>query len=167
MKQIKIRHARTEDFQAITDIYGYHVLHGTGSFEITPPDRAEMIRRWKEVLGFGSCYLVAECEGAVIGFAYAGPHKAREGYRYCVEDSIYIAHEFCRKGIGTKLLTALIDECSMLRFTQMIGEVGDSRNIASIKLHEKLGFKHCGCLPKVGYKFDQWIDIVNLQKSLK
>ncbi len=164
---IEIREANGRDFEAITDIYAYHVLNGTGSFEIVPPSLDEMKKRWHKVLDWGGPYLVALIEKEVVGFAYGGPHNTREAYKWCVEDSVYVSKDHQHQGVGTALEKELIKRCKDGRFTEMVSVIGDSENIGSIKLHEKLGFKHCGCFHKVGYKFGRWLDVVFMEKTLK
>ena len=110
-------------------------LHGTATFEIEPPDEAEMARRQRALMARGYPYLVAECAGVVAGYAYAGPYRDRPAYDWCVEDSIYVAPEFHRQGIGRPLLARLIAESEALGFRQMLGVIGDSANTASVAVH--------------------------------
>src|SRR5437870_10339275 len=98
------------DIPAITRIYAHAVRHGTASFEFEPPDEAEMTRRMRALLDAGYPYLAAESDGALLGYAYAGPYRTRPAYRYTVENSIYIAPEAHRRGIGRALLDRLITE---------------------------------------------------------
>jgi phosphinothricin acetyltransferase len=161
-----IRLAAPRDLEAIAAIYAHHVRHGTSSFELEPPDEAEIDRRRREVLARGLPYLAAEVEGRVAGFAYAGLYRPRRAYRYTVEDSIYLHPDFVRRGIGRALLGRVIEECAGLGYRQMIAVIGDSANAASIGLHESLGFRTVGVLQAVGYKFDRWVDSVLMQRAL-
>ena len=164
--EVNIRSAAEKDIDAITEIYEQAVLFGTGSFELVPPSSSEMYRRMRKVVALRAPYLVAELEGDILGYAYAGPYRSREGYKFTLSDSIYV-HQECRHlGVGTQLLTSLISECDLRGFKQMIAIIGDSSNIPSIKLHESCGFKHVGTLRKVGFKFDRWLDSVLMQKEL-
>ena len=162
-----IRPAKTADIPAITRIYAHAVAHGTASFELTPPDEAEMARRMHDLTGKGFPYLVAEIDGALAGYAYAGPYRSRPAYRLTVEDSVYIAPDTHRRGIGRALLAALIEAAQAHGFRQMIAVIGDSpRQAASIGLHEALGFRHVGILDNVGFKHGRWLDSVLMQRAL-
>jgi phosphinothricin acetyltransferase len=163
---ITVRDAKEGDFETITSIYAWNVRHGTGSFEIDPPDRDEMMKRWRAALAWSGIYLVAERGGQVLGFAYAGPHNTRAAYRGTVEDSIYICPLAQHKGIGTMLLTELIRRCRRAGFRQLVSVVGDSGNKGSVGLHEKLGFAHCGGFRAVGRKFGRDLDVVFMQLDL-
>ena len=163
---VNIRKARPADIDGITTIYEQAVLLGTGSFEIVPPGADVMLMRMKEAEQAKCPYLVAELEGAIMGFAYCHPYRPRPAYRYTIEDSVYV-HPECRNlGVGTQLLTSLISECDLRGFKEMIAVIGDSENTASIKLHEHCGFIRVGVLRSVGYKFDRWLDSVLMQRSL-
>jgi len=164
---VAIRLAKTSDIPAITRIYAHAVEHGTASFELTPPDEAEMARRMIDLTGKGYPYLAGEIEGALAGYAYAGPYRARPAYRLTVEDSVYIAPDRHRRGIGRTLLAALIEATAVRGFRQMIAVIGDSpRQAASIGLHETLGFRHVGILQDVGFKHGRWLDSVLMQRAL-
>ncbi|HUK19422.1 MAG TPA: GNAT family N-acetyltransferase [Bryobacteraceae bacterium] len=161
-----IRPAEAADLPAITAIYGYHVLHGTASFETEPPPLEEMARRHSEVVRHGLPYLVAELTGEVVGFAYAAPYRPRPAYRFTVEDSVYIRDDHAGKGLGRSLLGALLRLCEQAGSKQMIATIGDSQNTASIRLHRTAGFEHVGVLRNVGLKFGRWLDTVIMQKAL-
>ncbi len=164
---VTIRPARAADIPAITRIYAHAVEHGTASFELTPPDEAEMARRMDDLLRKGYPYLIAEAGGALAGYAYSGPYRTRPAYRPTVENSVYIAHDRHRRGVGRVLLAALIEACAASGFRQMIAVIGDSpRQAASIGLHRDLGFRHVGILEDVGFKHGRWLDSVLMQRSL-
>ena len=154
------------DIPAITRIYAHAVEYGTASFELTPPDEAEMARRMDELVSRKFPYLAAELDGALAGYAYAAPYRARPAYRFTVENSVYVAHDLHRRGVGKALLEALIEACTKGGFRLMIAVIGDSRQAASIGVHEATGFKHVGIFENVGYKFDRWIDTVLMQRAL-
>jgi L-amino acid N-acyltransferase YncA len=166
MSAISIRPAGANDLAAIARIYADAVRHGTASFEIDPPDQAEMTRRFADLRGGGFPYLVAQDEGAVAGYAYAGPYRARPAYRFTVEDSIYVAAPSRRRGIGRALLERLIQEAEGYGFRQMIAVIGDSDQPASIALHAAAGFRIVGTLDGVGFKLDRWLDSVLMQRAL-
>lgn len=161
-----IRAATAADGPAIQNIYAHHVLHGLASFEETPPDVAEIMRRHDAVTTAGLPYLVAELDGAVRGFAYAMKYRERSAYRYTVENSIYVAADAMGRGIGGGLLAALITRTADAGYRQMVAVIGDSGNAASIALHARHGFRVVGVLPAVGYKFDRWVDSVLMVLAL-
>lgn len=161
-----IRPSTDADIGAITAIYAWNVENGLGTFEEIPPDAAEMARRRQAFLDRGLPYLVAEQDGQVLGYAYAGPFRLRAAYRYTVEDSIYVAPDAAGKGVGKVLLAALIEACEALGFRQMCAVIGDSGNAASIGLHAALGFEHKGVFPDMGHKFGRWVDLVWMQRPL-
>jgi L-amino acid N-acyltransferase YncA len=161
-----IRAAREDDLATITEIYRYHVAFLTASFEHELPDLQEMTRRWRETARRGFPYIVAELDGRVLGYAYAGQYRPRVGYRYTVEDSIYLHHEHTGRGLGRALLAELITQCERAGLRQMIAAIGDSENIASIRLHEQFGFTMIGTLKAVCWKFNRWLDSVLMQKDL-
>jgi L-amino acid N-acyltransferase YncA len=166
MSDIPIRPATPRDLAAITRIYDHAVRHGTASFEIEPPDEAEMARRQQALLAGGFPYLVAEQDGMVAGYAYAGPYRARPAYRWSVEDSIYLDPRMQGRGIGRTLLERLIVEAQARKFRQMIAVIGDSANAPSIELHRALGFRLVGTFDNVGFKFGRWLDSVLMQRPL-
>ena len=166
MSAVSIRPATPADIPAITRIYAHAVKHGTASFELEPPDDAEMARRQRTLLDGGYPYIVAEIDDALAGYAYAGPYRPRPAYRFSVEDSIYVDPNAQRRGIGRVLLEHLIEECERRGFRQMIAVIGDSAQTASIELHRALGFRMIGAVENVGYKFGRWLDSVNMQRTL-
>jgi phosphinothricin acetyltransferase len=161
-----IRPSRDDDLAAITEIYGHHVLHGIASFEEVPPSRDELTARRAAILDKGLPYLVAERDGRVVGYCYAGPYRPRSGYRFTLEDSIYIDQSETGRGIGRLLLHPLIERCGELGYRQMIAVIGGSETLPSIRLHEALGFTHIGTLPTIGFKFGRWVDTVLMQRAL-
>jgi len=162
---VTVRHATRADIPAITRIYGHSVEHGTASFELSAPDEAEMTRRFNELTTNGFPYLVAAVDGAVVGYAYAGPYRPRPAYRFTVENSVYVAHDSHRRGVGKLLLQALIEACTEKGFRLMVAVIGDSNQAASIGLHEAAGFKHAGVFENIGYKFDRWLDNILMQRT--
>jgi phosphinothricin acetyltransferase len=160
-----IRPASGDDAATIAAIYGYFVRTSTATFETEPPDTTEMIRRIEAVNEIGLPWLVARRGLRVIGFAYANRYRPRPAYRFTVEDTIYVDPAFAGRGIGNQLLTALIENCRRNGAKQMIAAVGGD-NPASIALHTSLGFLQAGVLSKVGFKFNQWIDLTLMQKPL-
>lgn len=161
-----IRPSRDEDLPAITRIYGHHVLHGTGTFETTPPSVEDMTARRADVLGKQLPWLVVEDDGQVLGFAYGNWFKPRPAYRFSVEDSIYLAPEAAGKGLGRALLAELMAELERGGIRKVMAVIGDSANAGSIGVHTALGFEHVGVVRSCGWKFERWLDIVLMEKTL-
>lgn len=163
---VVLRPAEARDIAAITQIYADAVIKGTASFELTPPDETEMTRRYETLVSTGYPYLAAELSGAVAGYAYAGPYRARPAYKWTVENSIYVAPRFHRRGIGLALLKRLIAESERRGFRQMIAVIGDSAQTPSIALHAAAGFAPVGVLRSVGFKHGKWLDTPLMQIAL-
>src|SRR5690349_8841511 len=132
---LKIRSATIQDLPAIAAIYSHHVLHGLASFEVEPPDVAQMRQRFDAIRALGLPYFVAEIGKKLAGYAYAAVYRTRPAYRYTVEDSVYVDSDFASQGVGSALMPALIDGCAAAGRRQIIAVIGDSANHASIKLH--------------------------------
>ena len=165
--QISICPGTAGDIPAITRIYAHAVRHGTASFELDPPDEAEMLRRQRALVDGGYPYIVAENDGSILGYAYAGPFRPRPAYRHSVENSVYVAPQAQRRGVGRVLLDALIVRCTDAGFRQMIAVIGDSTlQAASIGLHAAAGFRMVGTLDAVGFKHGRWLDSVYMQRPL-
>jgi L-amino acid N-acyltransferase YncA len=161
-----VRDLREGDFAGVQAIYAFHVLHGLASFEEEPPSADELARRYADIRACGLPYLVAEWDGEIIGYSYAAPYRTRSAYRFTVENSVYVDHRQYRNRVGHALLSALIGRCSSGGWRQMVAVIGDSENIASIGLHQRLGFQRAGLLHAVGYKFGRWVDSVFMQRTL-
>jgi phosphinothricin acetyltransferase len=161
-----VRTSTEADVARCAEIYRHHVLHGTASFEVEPPDLAEMQRRRAAVLELGLPHLVAERDGRVVGYAYAGNWRPRPAYRFSVEDSIYIDKDAVGRGVGKALLPVLIDHCTALGKRQMVAVIGDSVQVASVRLHASCGFEMVGTLKNIGFKFGRWLDSVLMQREL-
>ena len=161
-----IRPATFADIPVITRFYAQAVRHGTASFELEPPDETEMAQRMKAVVEGQFPYLAAEIDGKVAGYAYASLYRTRPAYRFTVEDSVYIAPDMQRRGIGIALLKALIEACTARGYRQMIAVIGDSDQAASIGVHKACGFEPAGNLKSIGWKFGRWLDTPLMQLSL-
>mgnify|MGYP003707199537 CR=1 FL=1 len=166
MSALEIRPTLDADLPAITTIYEHAVRHGTATFELVPPDLAEMTRRYRALMDGGYPYFVAVLDGRVAGYAYAGAYRPRPAYRFTVENSIYLDPSSHRRGIGLQLLQRLILECEARGFRQMIAVIGDSANAGSVGVHTRTGFKMIGTHPNVGLKFGRWLDTVMMQRDL-
>lgn len=162
----RLRDADPADIPAITAIYREAVLTGTASYEITPPDEAEMARRHAAIVEKGYPYLAAEDPaGAILGYAYAGAFRTRPAYRWIVEDSIYLAASARGQGVGRALLAALLERCTALGFRQMVAVIGGSEP-ASVALHRSAGFTEIGAIKGAGYKHGRWLDTMLMQKAI-
>lgn len=166
MSRLLVRPSTADDVTAVTSIYGWHVRHGTGTFETDPPDEAEMSRRRADVLSKGLPWLMLEQDGTVLGYASANQFRPRPGYRFCLEDSVYLAADAAGRGFGRLLLTELVARCEAAGARQVLAVIGDSANAASIGVHRALGFDHVGTIRAAGWKFERWLDVVLMQRSL-
>ncbi|MEO8309986.1 MAG: N-acetyltransferase family protein [Caldimonas sp.] len=166
MTSLLIRPSTADDLSAVTAIYGWHVRHGTGTFEIDPPGLDDMARRREDVLAKGLPYLVLEGEGEVCGYAYANHFRPRPAYRFCLEDSVYVAADQAGRGFGRLLLSELLARCEAAGARQMLAVIGDSQNVGSIGVHRALGFAHAGTIRSAGWKFERWLDVVVMQRHL-
>ena len=163
---IKIRPSTDTDVAAITAIYQYHVLHGTGTFEITPPTPEDMAGRRQDVLAKSLPYLVLEEDSTVVGFAYCNWFKPRPAYRFSAEDSIYLAPTASGRGMGKLLLTELMAQAERAGVRKLIAVIGDSANQGSIGVHQVCGFTHVGVLSACGWKFERWLDVVLMERFI-
>ena len=161
-----IRPSNAADLPAITAIYGWNVLNGTGTFELDAPPEVEMARRRSEVLTNGLPWLVAQRDGTVVGFAYANPFRPRRAFRFCLEDSVYLTVDAQGQGLGKLLLVELMARCEALGARQMMAVIGDSQNLGSIGLHRNMGFEHVGVMKASGWKSGRWLDVVIMQKAM-
>jgi phosphinothricin acetyltransferase len=162
-----IRDAISADFEAITGIYAWNVLNGTGTFALEPPSQDEMLAGFHPLKAMRLPYIVAVEGETILGYAYAAPFRTRPAYRYGVEDSIYLAPEAVGKGVGKALLNRLIEACTARGLYSMIAVIGDSANAASIGVHRACGFTQTGVLPNAGFKFGRWLDVVFMTRDLR
>jgi phosphinothricin acetyltransferase len=161
-----VRPAAAGDVAAIQAIYAHHVLHGTGTFELVPPSVEEMAERIAAITTRGLPYMVAEMEGRVAGYAYAGPFRLRAAYSYTAEDTVYVSPDFHRRGVGRAVLARVIEDCERLGLHQLVAVIGGSDNAGSIGLHAALGFEPAGVTPGLGWKDGRWNDVVWMQRPL-
>ncbi|MDQ2962607.1 MAG: N-acetyltransferase family protein [Pseudomonadota bacterium] len=164
---VTLRVATVADVPAIANIYAEQVATGTASFEYEPPTVAEIRRRYEAIIAAGYPYFIAEeGERTVIGYSYASAYRPRPGYRYTVEDSVYVTPAAGGRGTGRALLSRLIEACSERGDRLMVAVIGDASNVASIALHRALGFAEVGRMPGVGWKFGRWVESVLMQRAL-
>jgi L-amino acid N-acyltransferase YncA len=161
-----VRDSTEADIAQITAIYAHYVRTHTATFEIDPPDEAEMKSRWSGIHSAGFPYVVAESNQRVLGYCYVSWYRLRPAYRYTLENSVYVAPENVHGGVGHALLDHVLKMCERAGYREIIAIIGDSDNAPSIGLHRKAGFAHVGTLRNVGYKFDRWLDSVVMQRSL-
>jgi phosphinothricin acetyltransferase len=161
-----IRPATLADIPAITRNYAHAVTTGTASFELEPPDETEMTRRMQALLDGKFPYFVATIGDATAGYAYASLYRTRPAYRFTVEDSVYVAPQMHRRGIGKVLLEKLIEACTAQGYRQMIAVIGDSAQAPSIGVHKACGFEPAGNLQNIGFKFGRWLDTPLMQRPL-
>lgn len=161
-----LRDAVDADIAAIAAIYADEVRERVNTYEYDVPDTDEMLRRMHAVRAGGFPYIVAEVDGTIAGYAYAGSFRARLGYRFTVENSVYVAASAQGRGVGAALLGALIDACTASGFRQMVAVIGEPTNTASIRLHERFGFRHTGTMPGIAWKHGRWLDTVFMQRAL-
>lgn len=166
MSDIEIRTATAADIPGIAAIYRPAVEKGSASFELDPPDDAEMRKRFDAISGAGYPYIVAVRAGRVLGYAYASAYRTRPGYRFTVEDSIYVDEAAQGQGIGARLLDQLIVRATANGYRQMIAVIGDSMNWGSIAVHRKAGFTFVGTIHSIGFKHGRWLDSVLMQRAL-
>jgi L-amino acid N-acyltransferase YncA len=161
-----VRTAHEADIAAISAIYAAEVRDFVNTYEYDAPDEAEMLRRMQGIVEAGYPYLVAEVDGEIAGYAYASSFRARIGYRFTVENSVYVAADRQGRGIGSALLGRLIADCESRGFRQMVAVIGGAANAGSIRLHERFGFRYIGTFPGIGLKHGRWLDTVFLQRPL-
>ncbi len=157
---------KSEDLEEVTDIYNYYVISSASTFDNEIQETEKIKHKFEKLLSQKMPIIIAKIDKKVVGYAYASPYRQRWGYRYSVEDSIFVHKDYIRKGIGESLLQELIKKVKVLGFKQIVAIIGDSTNIASIKLHRKLGFQIVGKMPGIGKKFNKWLDNVIMQKPL-
>jgi L-amino acid N-acyltransferase YncA len=163
---VRTRSCEPADVPAVQEIYAHHVTTGLGTFEEEPPSVQEMERRLDSIVGAGFPFVVAEIDGRVAGYGYAGPFRTRASYRFTCENSVYVAEPALRHGVGFAVMRQVIDACRRLQMKQMLAVIGDSENAGSLGLHARLGFEHVGVFRNVGFKFGRWVDVVLMQLDL-
>lgn len=163
---VQLRSVAPADFPSVHAIYAHAVLHGTASWEWEPPTVGELERRAQAILDGDFPWIVAESEGRLLGYAYAGPYRPRAAYRWTCEDSIYIAPDAQGRGLGRLLLADLISRCTALGLRQMVAVIGDANSRPSIGLHAAMGFAPAGTICNAGFKHGRWLDQVLMQREL-
>jgi phosphinothricin acetyltransferase len=153
------------DIPAITAIYRHAVENSVATFDTEAPGETFMADKFGHMLELGHPVIMAEQDGATIGYAYASTYRPRPAYRFTAEDSIYLAPEAQGQGVGSALLGQLLEDSKAFGFKQMLAVITAER-ANSIRLHERHGFRLIGRYEALGYKFDRWLDIVHMQLAL-
>lgn len=163
-----VRRLAHADLNQVRDIFGWYAINSVVTFEEAPRSDADWSALAGELDELGLPFLVAEADGAVAGYAYAGPWRRKPAYRATVEDSIFISPGQTGRGIGRLLLTDLLTACAAAGSRQVIAVIADSGSgtEASVGLHESCGFTHAGHLVDVGYKHGRWIDTLLMQRAV-
>jgi L-amino acid N-acyltransferase YncA len=161
-----IRPTTPEDLDAIGEIYAHHVQTGVATFELTPPDRSEWLRRFQAVTAAGLPFLTALVDDEVAGYGYCAPWKQRPAYQHTVEDSVYVAPHAVGRGVGGRLLDGLLADCARAGVREVIAVIVDADGAASLALHRNRGFVDAGRLASVGFKHGRWLDTLLLQRSI-
>ena len=165
--QMRLRSAKIADAAKMAEIYNHYVLNGTATFEEQALSTREYENRLSQILEHNLPVIIAEnYDSQLLGFAYASVYNSRTAYRFTVENSVYVHHQHSRKGVGKKLLSELIPACKDRGFKQMMAVIGDSNNLGSIQLHKSMGFMEIGIAKHVGYKFETWLDVFYMQRTL-
>ena len=162
----EFRPTSPNDLDATGEIYAHHVRTGVATFELTPPDRAEWLQRLRDVTELELPFLTATHDGDVAGYAHCAPWKTRPAYRHTVEDSVYLAPHAVGRGVGGRLLNALLEGCARSGIREVIAVIVDDNGAASLALHRNRGFVDAGRLSAVGFKHGRWLDTMLLQRSL-
>lgn len=166
MENLVIRDAAPDDAEAVAAIYGYHVLHGTASYDVVPPPADYLRDKIEAVTAAGWPFLIAERDGLVVGYAYATQFRDREGYRFTAEDSIYVHPDWMGQGIGGALLDVLIERSVDFGFRTLIAVIGGGE-VGSVAVHASRRFREVGRLHAAGYKNGRWLDNVYMQLEMR
>jgi L-amino acid N-acyltransferase YncA len=161
-----VRPACPADLEQVAEIFGWYAVNSLATFEEFPRPRSEWARHAGELAGLGLPFLVAETDGEIAGYAYAGPWRRKPAYRLTVENSVFVAHGRTGSGIGRLLLTELLTKCGEAGLRQVIAVIADSGDPASVGLHLACGFTQAGRLDGVGFKQGRWIDTLLMQRTL-
>jgi L-amino acid N-acyltransferase YncA len=165
-KAFELRETRAADIAQIARLYAHYVLTHPATFEIEPPDVAEMLRRFEALRAERYPYWVAVEQDTVLGYCYIGTYRSRIAYQHTAENAVYVAPEHARRGVGLALLGRCLEACAPRGIREVIAVIGDSANLPSIALHRRCGFRHVGTLTAVGLKFGRWLDTVIMQRSV-
>ena len=164
---VAVRAGSPDDLDSVAEIYAHHVVAGVATFEVAAPDRLEWLRRFTAITSSGLPFLIAAIDSRIVGYAHCAPWKPRPAYRHTVEDSVYVAPDAVGRGVGGRLLDALLHECARAGVREVIAVIVDADGAASLALHRHRGFADAGRLKSVGFKHGRWLDTVLLQRSIE
>jgi phosphinothricin acetyltransferase len=164
--EFTIEEAKVPDLDQIREIYTHYVKNTTASLEEKAPTSDDILELYSNIMAKNLPFIVAKAGGRILGYCYAQPYRNRSAYRFTAEESIYVHKDFLRNGIGAELLDAVIKKCKEIGYKQIVANVVYSGNEESIDFHESMGFVQRGRLINVGFKFNQWVDTVLMQKEL-
>jgi phosphinothricin acetyltransferase len=162
----QIRDVASPDIPAIRAIYAAEVLTGVATFEEVPPTETEMTARIDKISKAGLPYVVAERDGELLGYAYAGQFHVRAAYRSTLENTVYVRPDVHRRGVGRALLVEVIARAEAGGYRQMMALITHAQDSPSIALHSALGFRTMGIATSVGYKHGRWLDVAYMQRAL-
>ncbi len=161
---VPLRSATRDDLAIINAIYTHSVLHSTATYQ-TEPSTDDERAAWFTAHGPQHPVIVAELDGRVVGWGSLSPFHARAAFNRTVEESVYIHHDFHRRGIGKAILVELLKRAKELGHHRVIAAISGDQE-PSMALHRALGFVESGRLSEVGFKFDRWLDLVYLEHRL-
>lgn len=166
--EFTIRDARAEDLPWVRSIYNHYVANSTVTFDEEPMTLRQLRSKAQHMAKLGFPFIVAESpSGEILGYAYVYPWKDKAAYRYTVENSIYLGPAATGKGLGRVLMTELIERSRAAGIKEIVAVIADKGADGSIRLHEQFGFKEIGRMGRVGFKFERWLGVIMMQKSLK
>lgn len=166
MAQATIRLAETRDIPAISAIYNHAVLHTTATYDYDTEPLERRVAWFEEHQSLDLPMFVSEQEGAVVGWSSLSPYHRRPGFRFTVENSIYIAQSHRGQGLGKALLIPLIRAAEARKLRSIIAAI-DAANDISVRLHAGQGFVEVGRFPEVGFKFGRWLDVLYMQRQIE
>lgn len=163
---IRVRPTTEEDVPEIREIYNYEILHGTATFDTEPKTIEDRLAWFRELQQSPYCVLAAEVDSETVGWGCLQPYRPRPAYRFTTEDSVYVHQEWRGRGIGKAILGRLVEIARENGLRNIIAAIAEGHP-ESEALHARYGFEHAGRLRKVGYKFEQWLDVVFMQLTLR
>lgn len=163
--QIKIRDAIIDDMKAVLEIVNYEILNSTSIYDYNPHTLDQRIEWYENQITQNMPVIVAELNGDVIGYGSFGSFRYKEGYKYCVEHSVYVHSQKRNLGAGKLLMQQLINIARSMNIHTMIAGI-DAENQESIDFHKNFGFVEVGRIKGAGYKFNKWLDVVFMQLML-
>jgi L-amino acid N-acyltransferase YncA len=160
--------ATEEDLPDVLALYRHYVRNSVVTFDEKPPTLAQFRSKFRHLQKLGYPFRVARSpQGTLLGYAYVFPFRDKSAFRKTVESSIYLGPAATGRGLGTVLLTDLIEACTKAGLKEIIAVIADQGAEASLALHQKFGFVETGRMGKVGFKFERWIGIILMQRSLR